>query len=224
MFLGIDTSTRWLNLALLSRQGELRAEFRESLPTHTTRLAPEIRKLLSGGGAGPQDLAALGVVLGPGSFTGLRVGLAAASGLAQALEIPSYGLSSLEALARACPSDGLGVALLDARRGEVYCQRFLRAANDVLPQGDPAALAPTSVDMDGLSWAMGDGVPLVPDWPATCHLHPEVPNLALEAAANARSRDFAGEAPAPLRALYVRAPDVRTPGIEAPRRDPRVTS
>jgi tRNA threonylcarbamoyladenosine biosynthesis protein TsaB len=211
MYLGIDTSTRWLNLALLSPEGEPLAEFRESLATHTTRLAPEIRNLLTRGGGRPKDLTGLGVVLGPGSFTGLRVGLAAAAGLAQALEIPVYGLSSLEALARAGPSDGLGVALLDARRGEVYRQRFRFAAGTVRPDGDPAALGPASVETDGLSWAIGDGVPLVADWPTTCHLQPEIPNLALPAAAQARRRHLAGEVPPPLRALYVRAPDVRKP-------------
>lgn len=211
MYLGIDTSTRWLNLALLSAEGERLAEFRESLPTHTTRLAPEIRNLLLGAGTSPGELSAMGVVAGPGSFTGLRVGLAAAAGMAQALGIPAYGLSSLDALAQACSSAGPGMAVLDARRGEVYSQRFLRAAGSASPEGDPAALAPSAVATAGCAWAIGDGVPLVSSWHPACILFPEVPNLAHPAAANAWRRYLAGEAAPKLRALYVRAPDVREP-------------
>lgn len=211
MFLGIDTSTRWLNLALLSPEGAPAGEFRESLPTHTTRLAPEIRNLIERSGAKPGDLQALGVVIGPGSFTGLRVGLAAAVGLAQALRIPAYGLSSLEALARTCPVDGSGLALLDARRSEVYVQPFDKEGNRIESRGEPASLSPASVPLGGCVWAVGDGVPLVPDWPQGCALFPEIPNLAVPAATEARIRLLAREDSPPLRALYVRPPDVREP-------------
>lgn len=214
MFLGIDTCTRWLNLALLTADGEPLAEFRESLPTHTTHLVPEIRNLLARGGAGPKDLVALGVVLGPGSFTGLRVGLAAAAGLAQALSIPAHGLSSLEALARACPAQGPGLALLDARRSEVYVQPFRKERNRIESRGEPASLIPSSVPVGGCVWAIGDGVPLVPAWPKDCTLFPEIPNLAIPVATEARIRLLAGEEAPPLSALYVRAPDVREPKPE----------
>lgn len=213
MYLGIDTCTRWLNLALLSSEGNALGEFRESLSTHTTRLAPEIRNLLEYSGAKPGDLQALGVVVGPGSFTGLRVGLAAAAGLSQALGIPAFGLSSLEALARACPAEGPGLALLDARRAEVYLQPFLRTGSTFLPTGEPSAVSPSAVATEGLTWAIGDGVKLISAWDETTALFPEVPNLGKAAARHAMDHSAAGTPPPPLRALYVRPPDVRAPGM-----------
>jgi tRNA threonylcarbamoyladenosine biosynthesis protein TsaB len=213
MFLGIDTSTRWLNLALLSAEGGVLAEFRESLPTHTTRLAPEIRNLLERGRVLPKDLTALGVVVGPGSFTGLRVGLAAAAGLSQALEIPAYGLSSLEALALACPASGPGIALLDARRGEVYVQLFEKSGAQVRALGQPAALSPVAIPMGECIWAIGDGVSMVQDWPADCARFAEIPNLSLPAAHRALELASRQAPSGPLQALYVRAPDVREPRV-----------
>lgn len=213
MYLGIDTCTRWLNLALLSQEGQVLGEFRESLPTHTTRLAPEIRNLLDRAGATPKDLRAVGVVVGPGSFTGLRVGLAAAAGLSQALGIPAFGLSSLESLARACPTDGPGIALLDARRAQVYAQSFARSASAAEATGEPSAVSPSAVATEGLTWAIGDGVPLVGPWGPSTALFPEVPNLGKAAALYAIESTEAEQAPHPLKALYVRAPDVRAPSV-----------
>jgi tRNA threonylcarbamoyl adenosine modification protein YeaZ len=212
MFLGIDTCTRWLNLALVSEEGAVVGEFRESLATHTTRLAPEIRNLLERSGLAPRDLCAIGAVVGPGSFTGLRVGLAAAAGMSQALAVPTYGISSLEALARACSFEGRGLAILDARRSEVYAQGFTRTGEAVVAEGDALALDPSRIGAEGIAWAIGDGVPLIPRWsPETARIS-EVPNLAVPAARRARERRLAGDSPPPLLPLYVRPPDVREPG------------
>lgn len=90
---------------------------------HAERLIPMIEAALSDAGIAFRDLSRVAVTIGPGSFTGVRVGVAAARGLALALGIEAVGVGSLAALAfgaRRRQSDGTVVATLDAKRGEVY--------------------------------------------------------------------------------------------------------
>lgn len=213
LILGMDTCTRWLNLALMATGGEVLAQVHEQVPTHTTRLVPALDELFQQAGRLKGDLAAIGVVHGPGSFTGLRVGLAAAEGLAAALRIPAYGLDSLSALALRSEGSGEGMAVLDARRREVYARRFRKNGRQVVALDEPAALDPTEpAQFSGSAWAIGDGVPLVCAWPSSCQLQPAVPNLAVSAADHARERVASGQPEIALAPLYVRAPDARAPG------------
>jgi tRNA threonylcarbamoyladenosine biosynthesis protein TsaB len=103
-----------------------------SLPGRTAseRLVPTIRDLAARAGLALRSLDALAVVDGPGSFTGVRVGLSAAKGLCHALHLPLVALSRLAVLAHlAQPSAGARVhALLDAGRGEFYCGAYLDGA------------------------------------------------------------------------------------------------
>ena len=179
--------------------------------THTTRLVPAVDELLLGAGAVRGDLAAVGAVVGPGSFTGLRVGLAAALGLSAALGIPAYGLDSLTALALSVDAPGDGVALLDARRSQVYCRRFLGSGPAARPVSEPVAIPPADVLLGGPepAWAAGDGVALVGGWPPATRLFPGIPNLALPAARRALEALAAGIATEELTPLYVRGADVR---------------
>ncbi|MFV1958536.1 MAG: tRNA (adenosine(37)-N6)-threonylcarbamoyltransferase complex dimerization subunit type 1 TsaB, partial [Planctomycetota bacterium] len=85
---------------------------------------PATRDLLAQAGLAPADLAFVVVDLGPGSFTGVRVGVTAAKTLAWALSIPVTGISSLEALAAAAPPHREVLALRDAGRGRLYFERF----------------------------------------------------------------------------------------------------
>jgi tRNA threonylcarbamoyladenosine biosynthesis protein TsaB len=82
-------------------------------------LMPAVRQLMDGRGWRVRDLAAIGVVIGPGSFTGVRAGLSAAKGLCEAGAVGMVALSRLELVAAAV--EGKAVALLDAGRGEFYC-------------------------------------------------------------------------------------------------------
>ncbi len=121
MVLGIDTSTSQLALGLV-RDGEVVAEWlvMDGL-RHCERLQSGVATLLADLGADVGALTGVAVGQGPGSFTGLRIGVAAAQGLATGRGVPIVGVSSLEALAhpwRRTP--GSVVACLDARRGEVY--------------------------------------------------------------------------------------------------------
>jgi tRNA threonylcarbamoyl adenosine modification protein YeaZ len=105
------------------------------------RLVPMLEEVLAEGGLGWHDLKALAVGTGPGNFTGVRIAVAAARGLALGLGIPAVGVTRLEALAHALPRPVTVVE--DARRGEVYLQRF-----DADGPG-PARLGTAGGDLDG---------------------------------------------------------------------------
>lgn len=109
---------------------------------HGEALVPMVEEALSGAGIGYEDLGRIGVTVGPGSFTGLRVGLAAARGFAATLNIPVVGIGTLEALALTDRLEsgvvGKRAIALDARNGLVYGQRF--DENDV-PMELPSVMA-----------------------------------------------------------------------------------
>ena len=113
---------------------------------HSERLGGFVRDAVANAG-GFDGIERIGVTVGPGSFTGLRVGLAFAQGLGAALDLPVVGISTLEALARSADrGTGTTAAVIDARRGQVYLQRFRGAAlvggsAEAATMPDPAALA-----------------------------------------------------------------------------------
>ena len=104
---------------------------------HAERLMPMIEAVLREAGISFQDLDRVGATVGPGSFTGIRVGVAAARGLSLALDIAAVGVGSLDALlhpvARTDPT-GTAVAVLDARRSEVYALARSFADNKVVTE------------------------------------------------------------------------------------------
>lgn len=119
--LGIDTSTRCESLGLIDGQDVL-VEYRLNLPvTHSERLLEAIDLVLREARCPMEELDGWAVSLGPGSFTGLRIGVATIKGLAFATRKPVAGISSLEVLAsQIAPTPYLICPLLDARKGEVY--------------------------------------------------------------------------------------------------------
>jgi len=95
--------------------------------THSERLMPLLDLMLQESGIEREQIEAIAVAAGPGSFTGLRIGLAAARGLAQGLAVPAVPVSTLEALAEAVPTPGALICpLLDARRSQVYTALYRR--------------------------------------------------------------------------------------------------
>src|ERR1700736_6487506 len=131
MRLAIDTSGVGQALALLDGSRLVAAadwERARDDPPVLTRL----QALLRGAGGMPEDLEAMVAARGPGSFTGLRVGLSLAAGLAYARHLPLYLLDSLPILARRASGDPAGFALRDAGRGEVYAWREGEAARRML--------------------------------------------------------------------------------------------
>jgi len=120
MLIGIDTCgavgtvalARWKEGAVsLVAQAELAGK------TYSAELVPKIQELLEAEGLGPRDLEAVVVTRGPGSFTGVRIGVSSAKAFAEALEIPLLGVSRLAVLAYKARTDA---AILDAGRGEFY--------------------------------------------------------------------------------------------------------
>lgn len=107
---------------------------------HAERLFGLVAGVLDAAAAGYGDLSAIAVVVGPGSFTGLRVGVAAAKGLALALSIPAIGVTTLEALAEPhWHGEPAILAVIDAKRGEIYAALFDRGGAVL---GTPRVLGP----------------------------------------------------------------------------------
>lgn len=119
--LAVDTTTPRGSVALVSQDGVLAEARVLTADGHSRWLLPAVDALLRGAGVDPAALDAFAVTTGPGSFTGLRVGLSSVQGLALASDRPCVGISALELLALgAVERGGPIVALMDAFRGEVY--------------------------------------------------------------------------------------------------------
>jgi tRNA threonylcarbamoyl adenosine modification protein YeaZ len=135
ILLAIDTAGPRLQLAL--RRDEMIDVLVEDMPTgQAERIFPAIAELLARNGTAYAGLTRIAVTTGPGSFTGVRIGLSAARGLGLALGIPVVGVPTLFAISLAARCDALAV-VLDARRGEAYLQLF---SGPGIPIGEPALL------------------------------------------------------------------------------------
>jgi len=176
---------------------------------HCELLAPEVAAALAEAGVPAGALAAVVAGLGPGPFTGLRVGLVTAAALADALQIPVYGVCSLDGIGAAVP--GRVLAATDARRREVYWAAYADgrrvAGPDVSRPADLAALLPelgvtASAGAGARQYADALGLPVTgPDWPDPVAL-----------ASLAAPRVLAGAPADPLTPLYLRRPDAVEPG------------
>lgn len=136
--LAIDTAAPRLQLALLQPDGAVDVSIDEIAQGHAELLFSRLDGLLGRNGLGYADLGSVAVTTGPGSFTGLRIGLSAARGLGVALDIRVIGVPSLFAISLSAPPGKPAAVLLDARRGEAYFQLFAAPGQ---PAG-PAALLP----------------------------------------------------------------------------------
>lgn len=174
---------------------------------HQERLAPMTEALMAEAGLPFSALERIGVTVGPGSFTGLRVGIAFAKGLAAAMDVPAVGVGTLEALA--VQADGLVFAAIDARRDQLYLQAF----EDGRPLMAPDALHRDTAAARLAEIGVGRPVTLIGSGAAL--LAPMVPGARIIAAEGADARDVARLAaarhPAPLKPLYLRAPDAKLP-------------
>jgi len=139
--LSFDTSSVRGSVALLEGP-ELRAELRiSSLQTHSAQLLSTIDFLLGRVGWTLGDLNLVAVGLGPGSFTGIRIGIATALGLAQSLSIPFAGVSGLDAVAHQFSyPEGKVLALLDAHRNQLYCGEYSSKNGKIRPIKKPVLL------------------------------------------------------------------------------------
>lgn len=199
LLLAFDTSTPAVTVALSSGES-----YTEVAPNRQGELlAPGIVHVLATAGATPKDLDGVVVGLGPGPFTGLRVGVVTAKSLSHALGIPAYGACSLDALA----APGIAVAT-DARRREVYWATYdatgARASGPAV--GKPADVA-EALRASGVTAVAGAGPQLYPEAFAGFAVGEMYPS-AIRLLAAPRSTDLAP--------LYLRHPDATPPG--APKR------
>ncbi|HWQ72219.1 MAG TPA: tRNA (adenosine(37)-N6)-threonylcarbamoyltransferase complex dimerization subunit type 1 TsaB [Desulfitobacteriaceae bacterium] len=124
-YLCIDTTTKVTALALAENNHLVAEGFLHTALNHSERLIPMLKQLIEASAWRLNDLDLIGVVRGPGSFTGIRIGIATAQGLALVLKIPVLGVLSLDALAWAgYGRDGDIVPILDARKNEWYTARY----------------------------------------------------------------------------------------------------
>ena len=160
--LGLDTATTATVAGVLDRSGAV-TEVRDDpepgvRPAHAGRLLGAAEAALERAGLGWDEVERIAVGVGPGSFTGLRIGIATARALAQGRGLPVVGVSSLEALARGAAEAPLVLAVLDARRGEAFAAAW-RGGALVLPAAalSPEALAERVAALQGTALAVGDG-------------------------------------------------------------------
>jgi len=176
---------------------------------HSERIAGFARDAAAEAGGGFGLIERIGVTVGPGSFTGLRVGLAFAQGLGAALDRPVVGVSTLDALAASAERLRATAALIDARRGQVYARFWI----DGEPTG-PAEALPLEAAMDRVAGLgagavlIGSGAPLLSGASSGAAARP-LEGPAPEALA--RLTAAADPATALPRPLYLRAPDATPP-------------
>lgn len=146
--LALDTATHLGTVALLEERGgqlHVLAEASASVDSrHGETLLPHLTDVLSRGGSRPEDLTMIAVGIGPGSFTGVRVGLATAKGLALALAIPLVGVSTLDVVAAGAGDHPSLLVLLDAKKGEVFGARYEQGRR----VGEPFFGPPSRVQTD----------------------------------------------------------------------------
>lgn len=206
LVLALDTSTPAVTTGLVGPGGEVLAESVEmDARRHAELLAPAVRRVCAQADRDLVDVTQVLVGVGPGPFTGLRVGLMTATALAHALGVPATGLCSLDALVG---PTGPWLAVTDARRREVYWARY---CNGVRVEG-PSVERPVELGdrlrargFDGI--LTGPGADLYSG--AFAGLR-SVPGASMSAAALAL-RLLAGASPLPVVPLYLRRPDASEP-------------
>lgn len=125
LILAIDTATQVSSVAVASEERLAAELIMQGRLTHSETLMPHIEQVLKMAGSGREKLEGIAVSRGPGSFTGLRIGMAAAKALSYALELPLAGVSTMAALACHYPVTGVRlVTMLDAQKGNAYVQPF----------------------------------------------------------------------------------------------------
>jgi tRNA threonylcarbamoyladenosine biosynthesis protein TsaB len=171
---------------------------------HQEAIGPMAQAAMADAGLAFADLERIGVTVGPGSFTGVRVGLAFAKGLALALGVPLVGIGTLEALAASAGDEGAVTAAIDGRRGQVYLQSFQAGAPLGPPQSVAVEAAPAHLGAASRR-IVGPGAHLLQGLQGGRFMEVGIPDPAALARLVARAPAPA----APPRPIYLRAPDAR---------------
>ena len=225
--LAIDTSCGAASVAVVDggRAGPLAVISRPMARGHADALAPMVEEAMRGVEGGFSSLARIAVATGPGSFTGIRVGLAIARAMGMALAIPVVGVSTLAAFAAPLlsePRTGIIAAAIDARHGSVYFQLFEASGR---PLGPPRYDTPREcVRAIGarLAWFAGDAATLVASEARRAGLPYDLDaaRMAPDIVALARMGLAVDAAKSPGRPVYIKPPDARPNAAEPIARAP----
>ncbi|WP_137725427.1 tRNA (adenosine(37)-N6)-threonylcarbamoyltransferase complex dimerization subunit type 1 TsaB [Prescottella subtropica] len=210
LVLAIDTSTPAVTAGVVHVDPEsdgaprtLATRITVDARAHAEVLTPQILECLTESGHIPADLDAVVVGVGPGPFTGLRVGMATGAAFGDALDVPVYGVCSLDAIAAdvtAVAGDHNLLVVTDARRREVYWARYAGAER----VDGPGVIAPNELDAEPSEMIAGSASHVdMFDLPVRPVETPSPAGLVTVAAAALR----AGTRPEPLVPLYLRRPD-----------------
>jgi tRNA threonylcarbamoyl adenosine modification protein YeaZ len=219
LLLGLDTATPAVTVALHDGGQPLAQLVAVDAHRHAELLAPAIAKVIADAGAERRDLTGIAVGVGPGPYTGLRVGLVTAKVLGAALDIPVYGVCTLDVIAADVEGHDRFLVATDARRRELYWAEY----DETGRQGAPRVGPPAGIPGRELP-AAGEGPLLYPELlpNGQAPTYPAATTLCriAVAALTARSADAgipggpAGRVPEllPAEPLYLRRPDAREPG------------
>ncbi|WP_067832853.1 tRNA (adenosine(37)-N6)-threonylcarbamoyltransferase complex dimerization subunit type 1 TsaB [Actinomadura kijaniata] len=215
LVLAFDTATAAVTVALyewnpgegLRRRGAAEAVDRRR---HTELLTPSVAGVLAEAGAAPGDLNAIAVGVGPGPYTGLRVGIVTALAMGEALKVPVHGVCTLDVIAWESRRETPFVVATDARRREVYWARYGSYGQRIgEPMVGPAAGLPEGVPV------IGEGAELYAEVLGDRAVQPAplLPSAAaLAELAVTRLSGRPGPALLPPEPLYLRRPDAKEPG------------
>lgn len=180
LILAFESSAKAASVALMDETGLIAESYQNSGLTHSRTLMKMAEDLLAASEKTVSDVTAAAVAAGPGSFTGVRIGVAAAKGFAWGRQIPCYGVSTLEAMARgAACADGIWCPVMDARRQQVYNGLFSWADGTLTRLREDRAIALSELAEDLLT--LNGPVYLVGDGAALCYdtLKGRIPGLSL---------------------------------------------
>jgi tRNA threonylcarbamoyladenosine biosynthesis protein TsaB len=229
LILGIETATRRGSVCIARGNTVLATRLGDANSSHSNTLLRDVQDLLDESQLSIGEITLIAAAIGPGSFTGLRIGLASAKALAATLSIPSIGVPTLEAVARAAGPAENSVALLPAGRGELFAQMFSVAEDlSITKRDEPGHLSPDELfnrygNEQQIRWC-GEGAHAwrkkLQEWAEAkgisftesgsgWTLAPLEPMLATHVAALGLERFEQGDSGDPdgLRALYVRPSD-----------------
>ena len=222
--LSLETSAKACSAAVTEDGALLGLAYQNVGLTHSRTLMPMVEDLLKNAGLTLAGMDAVAVARGPGSFTGIRIGVAAAKGLAFSAGLPVIGVSTLDAMARnAAVQDGLILCAMDARRNQIYNALFQAEGGRLTRLCDDRAIALADLARElsghaGPIWVTGDGAALCLAYMDAAGLpcRPAAPHLLFQSAAGVGlSAHLLAEDPAQLLApqaltpLYLRPPQAQ---------------
>jgi tRNA threonylcarbamoyladenosine biosynthesis protein TsaB len=203
LLLAFDTATPAITVAVHDGRRVLASSVTMDAHRHAELLAPAIAQVVADAGVANDDLTAIVTGVGPGPYTGLRVGVVTARVLAATLGIPGHGVCTLDVIATSAAAEGEFLVVTDARRREVYHARYEGARRI----SGPEVCKPSAVPGRDLLPVFGPGAGLYPDeFPQTVSTDPPGAEVLAGMVAEGTADLL------PLEPLYLRRPDAREPG------------